>query len=173
MVPFLATVHCALMLSDCQADRNHCCFGSLSADKGLICAFQPFCSHTLPLCLHMLSQTPLSSHPISCQPPVHPARQPGCDYTSLPTPAAVHQAAKPGGLKVQPESPFMHISTFPLLRSPSMAQDAHFYSQYTAVAHSHTGTGTSLVTVVTSFLTQPSLSTSSPCQLQPRPRAQA
>lgn len=134
-----------------QAARNHHYFGSPKADTSLPWVLQPFGSHTLPL---------LSAH-VSLQPPLlppctldsHPCTlHPGCDYTSLVTLATVHQAARSGDLQGHPESPSTHISAFSSLRSPCLAKGAHFYSQDIAVAPSHTGTGTSLVTVIISFL---------------------
>lgn len=113
-------------------------------------------SHSSPLSARVSSQPPLlSSHPAPCTATRAPHRctpHPGCDYTSLVTLATVHQAARSGDLQGHPESPSTHISAFSSLRSPCLAKGAHFYSQDMAVAPSHTGTGTSLVTVIISFL---------------------
>jgi len=92
---------------------------------------------------------PIFSHTVPCAATHTPTRHPGCDHTKSPT---VHPAAGSGDLQGPPVHPSTCTSSSPAPRSPCLAEGAHFYSQDTAVAHSHTGTGTSLVALTISFL---------------------
>lgn len=154
-VHFFTTVHGAPMLSEeppgSQQSLLLWLFNSRYKSALDLAAFlQPF-SSSLSACVS-LQPRPLFSQPNLAWPPTRHAGHPGCHCASAVAPPAVHQDARAGDLQGQPQSISMHISTFPSLRRPCLAEAAHLHSQHMAAAHSHAATGTNLVTVLISFL---------------------